>query len=104
MTEYQPLLDVTNPWQAMVAVALVFALLIWPQMSARQTMRKVEKTLTQNNGGASVVDRFDRIDKKLDEHMAWSDAYVREQNERITALEARAQPRGLFGRRQASGT
>lgn len=96
-------------WTAVAALAVMVAggvAMRWLSVMKREnteTKEQVDKlviSVTKNNGGDSVKDRFDRIEAKLDQHLEWSDAYVREQNERITALEARPQPRGLFGRRK----
>jgi len=54
---------IVNPWQAIVLCVLIFAVLIWPQMSARATAKRVEKTLTTNNSGSTVKDQLDRIEK-----------------------------------------
>lgn len=64
----QPLIDinlVVNPWQAMVVVALIFATMIWPSLSASISSKRIERSITKNNGGNSVVDRFDKLDAKL---------------------------------------
>lgn len=63
-----PLVDinlVVNPWQAIVVTALIFATMIWPSISASLSSRRIEKSITMNNGGNSVVDRFDKLDAKL---------------------------------------
>ena len=103
--DYVDLNLIVNPWQAMVATVLIFALLIWPSMSARQTSKKIEKTLTQNNGGSSVKDALDEIKrtqaehgKKLAEHIDWSEGYVAEMGERVGRLEEAKPKRRLFGR------
>lgn len=100
--------SVVNPWQAIVVAVLIFALLIWPSMSAQRSVKRVEKTLTQNNGGSSVKDALDELKavqrkqgvrqakiqraqtaqtKKLDEHIDWSEQYVKDTGDRLTALE-----------------
>ena len=96
---------IVNPWQAIVACVVIFAVLIWPQMSARQTIKKVEKTLTTNNGGSTVKDQMDRIEKvqaeqgaKLDDHVKWSEDYVRDTGDRLTKLET-PKKRRLLSRR-----
>lgn len=105
--DYVDLTLIVNPWQAIVATVAIFAILIWPQLSARQSVRRVEKSLTQNNGGSTIKDQLDRLEKaqadqgkKLTEHTAWSEGYVREQDERLRKLED--QPRGLLRRRRKS--
>jgi hypothetical protein len=92
--DYVDLSLIVNPWQAMVATVAIFALLIWPQMSARQSVKRVEKSLTENNGGSSVKDRFDKLERLLNAHIEWSEGYVREQDERLDKLEeAKPEPR-----------
>ena len=69
---------VTNPWQMVVAVVIVLAILVWPGVLAVLQNRRIEKTLTQNNGGSSLKDQLDRIEgtvtgldkrvKKLEQH------------------------------------
>lgn len=88
--DYVDLNLIVNPWQAVVACVVIFAVLIYPSMSARQTVRRVEKTLTTNNGGSTVKDQNDRIErtladlgKKLDEHVEWSATYVKETEARM---------------------
>lgn len=94
---------IVNPWQAVVAVVLIFAVLIWPQLSARQTAKRVEKTLTTNNGGSTVKDALDRMEaavatiqttqqaqgKKLDDHIEWSEGYVKETGDKLDKLSRR---------------
>lgn len=86
---------IVNPWQALVAVAVVFAVLIWPSIAAQRSAHRIEKSLTENNGGNSVVDRFDQISAKVDDlggkldaHLEWSDAYVKAQEETARATTA----------------
>lgn len=113
-----PTIDLTlivNPWQALVAVVVVFALFVWPSISARQSVRRVEKTLTTTNSGSHVKDQLDRIEKaqrattkaqqatakKLDEHLTWSDGFVRDIGERVDRLAAgQTKRRFLFRRRR----
>lgn len=67
-TEQPPLIDinlVANPWQAMVVIALIFATMVWPSLSASISSKRIERSITKNNGGNSVVDRFDKLDAKL---------------------------------------
>lgn len=97
--DYVDLSLIVNPWQAVVAVAVIFALLVWPQLSARQITKRVEKTLTQNNGGGSVKDQMDRIEKvqteqaeKFDKHIIWSEGIA----DRVDALEASPKKKGFF--------
>ena len=96
---------VQNPWQALVVVVVVFALLIWPTMSARQSVKRIEHTLTSNNGGSTVKDANDRIEKKLsdlgsklDNHIEWSEGHVQETLDRLAALEEGQEPKPLFKR------
>ncbi len=100
--DYVDLSLIVNPWQAIVACVALFALLIWPQLSARQTVKRVERTLTTNNGGSTVKDQMDRIERtqaehaaKLSGHVEWSEGYVKDTAERLECLEKR---RGLFRR------
>lgn len=85
---------IDNPWQAVVLCVLIFALLIWPQMSARQTVKRVEKTLTTNNGGSTVKDSLDQIKKaqaeqgeKLDQHITASQEHHDAIGARLGVLE-----------------
>lgn len=89
LNDYIDVTAVVNPWQAAIVIALIFAVLIWPSLSARQSTKRIEKSLTENNGGASVKDYLDRLEAKLDQHLAWSDTYVQEQDERLKRLEGR---------------
>ncbi len=97
-------------WTAVAALAVLVAGAVamrWiatikrENTETKEQVNRLVTSVTERNGGNSVVDRFDRLERKLDEHLAWSDSYVREQDERLTALEER--PRGLFGRKR-SGT
>lgn len=95
INDYVDLTLVVNPWQALVICALIFALLIWPSLANRQVAKRIEKSITETNGGHSVVDRFDQLDKKIDaldekvvEHITWSDGYVAEQAQKLHDLEA----------------
>lgn len=100
LNDYIDITAIVNPWQALVVCLLVFALLIWPQLSARQTVRRIETTLTTNNGGSTVKDQMDRLEKKLGEHIEWSEGYVKDTSERLDALEESRERRGLLrGRR-----
>ena len=114
-----PSIDLTlivNPWQAIVAVVIVFALFMWPSIQARQSSRRVEQTLTRTNGGDHVKDQLNRIEAKLgrvelrqaatdarvEKHLTWSDGYVEETRTRLDQLEASQPPRPrrrLFRRR-----
>jgi cytoskeletal protein RodZ len=107
LTDFVDINAVVNPWQAMVVVVGIFALLIWPSMSARQSVKRVEKTLTENNGGSSVKDANDRIEaslaelretqvshgKALTEHVEWSEGYVKDTAQRLKTLEDCGSPR-----------
>lgn len=60
---------VVNPWQAIVVVALIFALIILPSIAAwvqgkrsAAEVHDVKTTLQENNGGGSVRDSLDRIE------------------------------------------
>ena len=99
ISDYVDINAVVNPWQALVVVVLIFAVLIWPSMSARQSVRRVEKTLTENNGGSTVKDAMDRIEKvqaeqgkklaTLDEHIEWSTNYVKDTEALLDGLACR---------------
>lgn len=79
---------IDNPWQALVLVVLILAVLVVPSVLTvlgNARVKRVETTLTKNNGGSSNKDQFDRIEQKLD-GLA----------ERVTALEAaQAEPERL---------
>lgn len=54
--------------QAVVAMFLIFAFMIWPGVQAQLARREtqaVKKTLTENNGGGSVKDALDRIEESV---------------------------------------
>lgn len=85
---------IVNPWQAIVVCVVIFAVAIWPSMSARASVKRVEKTLTTNNGGSTTKDQMDRIEKtladhggKLDSHITWSAGHVAKVDERLDKLE-----------------
>lgn len=86
--DYVDITLIVNPWQAVVVTAAIFALLIWPGLSARQSSKRVEGTLTTNNGGSSVKDQLDRVEKSLTDHITWSEGYVAETAAKLSALEA----------------
>lgn len=106
--DYVDITLIVNPWQAIVACVVIFAVLIWPQLSARNAAKDIKKTLTENNGGSSVKDALDEIKRvqakqgaaqvkmqkaqavqgrKLDEHIEWSETYVKDTGDRLAALE-----------------
>lgn len=68
---------VTNPWQMVVAVIIVFAVLVWPGVLAVLQNRRIERQFV-NNGGSTLKDQLDRIEgtvtgldkrvKKLEQH------------------------------------
>lgn len=96
ISDYVDLNAVVNPWQALVVVVLIFAVLIWPSLSARQSVRRVEQTLTKNNGGSTLKDAMDRIErtqaehgKKLDDHVEWSADYVKDTEALLDGLACR---------------
>lgn len=105
--DYVDITAVVNGWQALVIIVLVFAVLIWPgiiSMLNRRSMKDIKKTLTENNGGSSVKDQMDRIEKvqgeqgkKLTEHIDWSEGYVKDVGIRLEKLEAKPVKHGLFG-------
>jgi len=85
-----PIPDVTG-WPQALAFLGILGYLGWKAWldsgRTKQTNEKVagmEKTLTENNGGSSVKDQLDRIEKGLDDV-----------GKRVTVLEQR---RGFFGR------
>lgn len=91
-------------WTAVAALAIMVAggvAMRWLSVMKREnteTKEQVDRlvtSVTENNGGDSVKDRFDRIESKLDQHLEWSDQHVTAQEERLTALETK---RSLFKR------
>lgn len=93
LNDYVDLNVIVNPWQALVVMVLIFAVMIWPGISASQTTRRIEHTLTTNNGGSTIKDAVDRIErvqaehgKKLDDHVEWSAGYVKENEARLDGL------------------
>ncbi|MBK7823559.1 MAG: hypothetical protein IPJ61_21470 [Tessaracoccus sp.] len=105
--DYVDITAVVNGWQALVIIVLVFAVLIWPgiiSMLNRRSMKDIKKTLTENNGGSSVKDALDSIKavqatqgKKLEDHINWSEGYVKDVGVRLEKLEAKPVKHGLFG-------
>ncbi len=94
--DYVDITAVVNPWQAAVIIVLIFALLIWPSLSARSSAKRIEKSLTTNNGGSTTKDALDEIKatlvkqgKKLDEHIDWSEGYVKDTAEKIAEIADR---------------
>lgn len=83
--------------QATVAVVLTFAVMVWPGMfiylnarrvkaeaaSARQEVQEVKATLTTNNGGSTVKDSLDRIERNQIEFQR----SLMAQHDRLEALE-----------------
>ena len=105
--DYVDITAVVNPWQAVVVVVLIFALLIYPSMSARGSAKRIEKSLTTNNGGSTTKDALDEIKTtlgaqnetmaeqgiKLDTHIEASDQRAADVAARLARLE---QKRKLF--------
>ena len=70
------------------------------QQETGDTVDEIKKTLTTNNGGSHIKDQLDRIEKvqaeqaklmaadsqKLDDHLAWSEGYVKETKELLESL------------------
>lgn len=89
------LVDVTAvlTWpQAVVAVVLILAVLVWPTIAgwvqarrAASAVNDVKRTLTTNNGGSHVKDSLDRIEATQREHGDTLDALGR----RVAVLEQR---------------
>lgn len=46
-----------------------------------ETVQKVLKTLTTNNGGSHIKDQLDRLEQTHAEHLAWSREFAAEQKE-----------------------
>lgn len=86
--DYVDISAVVNPWQAVVIIVLIFAVLIWPSMSARASAKKIEKSLTTNNGGSTTKDALDSIKATLSDQ----NATMATQGEKLdTHIEAAAQ-------------
>lgn len=76
--------DVNSPEQAVVAVVIVLGLLVWPgvlTLLAGKRSKDVRDTLTKNNGGSTVKDQLDRIERHLESV-----------DQRLTALESPPEP------------
>ena len=65
-----------------MACLVIFGLLFWPQISAWQSVKKIQKSLSGEQRGASVKDYLDRnekshaeLAKKLTDHITWSEGY-----------------------------
>lgn len=87
---------VVNPWQALVVLALIFALVIWPSIAAwvqakrsASAVHDVKQTLTTNNGGSHIKDALDRIERSQADQGAVLDDLAT----RVTTLETAAQKR-----------
>ena len=88
--DYIDVSAVVNGWQALVVCVFLVAVLVWPGVQSVLTNKKikeVKKTLTTNNGGSTVKDQNDRIEKKLDDHLEWSENFVRTVDERLLVIE-----------------
>lgn len=107
--------------QAVVFCCLILAVMVVPavmtyltgrgQKAHRAETEKLRETLTTNNGGSHLKDQFDRIEfynleltksqkalnKKFDDHIAWSDNYVRQTDKRIHELETPNDPDVAIG-------
>lgn len=109
MIEIPSPIDVESWPQAVVTIVLIVAVVIVPAVLAyrtklatqrvRREVAQVQTTLTQNNGGNSVKDRFDHLDRTLADHLARSEKWEKDILRRVTALE---QPKGWFGHRTRS--
>lgn len=107
MTPYDP--SAFESWTAVAALAVMvvgavamrwIATIKRENTETKEQVDRLVTSVTQNNGGASVKDYLDRLEKKLDEHLAWSDGYVREQDDRLKALEDPRPKRRRWFRRQ----
>lgn len=90
LDDYVDITAIINPWQALVVCVFFLAVIVWPGIQSILTNRKVkevQKTLTTNNGGSTVKDQNDRIEKKLDDHLEWSENFVRNVDERLLVIE-----------------
>lgn len=83
---------VVNPWQALVLVVLILCIMVVPQVGAWVQARRsaaavheVRTTLQQANGGGSVRDSLDRIERRQREQGDQLTAVV----QRVEALERR---------------
>lgn len=75
MPDTETITLVTSWEQALVAVVLIVAVLVWPGIAAwlqarrsAVTVDKVHQNLTTNNGGSHTKDQLDRIEGTLAEH------------------------------------
>lgn len=90
LDDYVDITAIINPWQALVVCVFFLAVIVWPGVQSILTNKKVkevQKTLTTNNGGSTVKDQNDRIEKKLDDHLEWSENFVRNVDERLLVIE-----------------
>lgn len=81
------LLSVSSWPAAVVAVTLIVCVIALPSILTflgNKRIKRVETSITENNGGKSIKDYLDRLETKLDEHLVWSE----EQAARVDALEA----------------
>lgn len=100
-TAYDPL--AFQSWPQVTALLILvagFVIVKWLgtlKEAQKQTGEKVDKlvtTVTMPNGGSSVKDQLNRLEagqkdlkEKFDGHVAWSQSYVAEAEERIATLE-----------------
>lgn len=83
--------------QAAVVIVGIFAVAIAPAMFtylnnkvARQTrdeLGEVKRTLTEKNGGKSVIDRFDQLEQMVSDRLDESDARAKQIGKRVRRIE-----------------
>lgn len=66
MSEIPSPIEVSNWPQVFALVALLAAFVVIPAVLNHLSNRPIKKTLTENNGGKSIIDYLDRIEDRLD--------------------------------------
>ena len=54
----------------------------------REKVDQLVTAVTTTNGGSTAKDQWDRVERKLDDHLAWSTAYAEDTASRLDALES----------------
>jgi hypothetical protein len=91
MTIYETPIDplAFDSWVQVAALGIVVVggLVAKYLNTLKKDTTNVLATLTQNNGGSTVKDQLDKIEKSLKDHIEWSEGYVKDTGERLDALE-----------------
>lgn len=91
-------LGLISTWpQAVVALAIIFAVAVAPALftylnnriarETRDELGEVKRTLTEKNGGKSVIDRFDQLEQMVSDRLDESDARAKQIGKRVRRIE-----------------